>query len=366
MTGRKLMTVGLGIVLVTATVTIGISGTSTASTAPTGVSSNFHGKFAVLHTAKSDAENPLSGIPTSTFHYTYKSVTYRETFVGGSPKLGLSTSVPTYLIPIKLNYGTFVTDPTAPIGGGNSAVKQTKDSPIFHSSIDFVQGGTDLGTTQYVDAFQRAALWGMVKSHPTYHVLLGKPTVEPVQSVTVPTANGSLLTYNGATIILANINWFDSVAQAKLSSLSLPANSLPIFVTTQAFLSSNSGSSGCCIGGYHSFNGTYAYSEFSYLQKSGDFSQDVSALSHEIGEYVDDPYTDNTDIPSSCGSSAYEVGDPLENDANFGDYPYTVGGFTYHLQDLVLPPYFGAPAVTSVNGWDTFQGTPLSVCQNGG
>ena len=44
-----------------------------------------------------------------------------------------------------------------------------------------------------------------------------------------------------------------------------------------------------------------------------------------------------------------------------------LGGFTYHLQDLVTPVYFGAPTSTSVNGWQSFQGQTFStVCANGG
>jgi hypothetical protein len=39
-----------------------------------------------------------------------------------------------------------------------------------------------------------------------------------------------------------------------------------------------------------------------------------------------------------------ENGDPLENNSNFGAFPYTLNGFTYNLQDLVTLPYFGAPA----------------------
>ena len=99
---------------------------------------------------------------------------------------------------------------------------------------------------------------------------------------------------------------------------------------------------------------------FTYIQTAGTFSQDVSALSHEVGEWLDDPYTNNN---SPCG--IYEVGDPLEGEAHYGTYPYSLGGFTYHLQDLVTPEYFGAPTSTSVHGWSTFQGTSLSVCQNG-
>jgi hypothetical protein len=81
-----------------------------------------------------------------------------------------------------------------------------------------------------------------------------------------------------------------------------------------------------------------------------------------------DPFTENS---SPCPSNGIlEVGDPLENGPNFGDYPYTVNGFTYHPQDLVFITWFGAPASTSLDVWNgtttdvvTFQNEVLNVCQ---
>jgi len=106
---------------------------------------------------------------------------------------------------------------------------------------------------------------------------------------------------------------------------------------------------------------------FTYIQATGVFSQDVSALSHEVGEWLDDPLTDNR---VACG--IYEVGDPLEGGQSghpYGTWTYKLHGFTYHLQDLVLPPYFGAPTTTAMPApYDfTFQGyTGLGVCSAGG
>jgi hypothetical protein len=87
-------------------------------------------------------------------------------------------------------------------------------------------------------------------------------------------------------------------------------------------------------------------------------------LSHEVGEWADDPLTVNYNGNNTpCG--ILEVGDPLEGNSNYGGYHYTLHGFTYNLQDLVTLPYFGAPPSTTVNNWFTFQGESLSVCQNG-
>jgi hypothetical protein len=137
-----------------------------------------------------------------------------------------------------------------------------------------------------------------------------------------------------------------------------------LFVTVNTFLTTGGE---CCIGGYHNYNGTQAYGMFTYITDAGSFAQDVSALSHEVGEWLDDPLTDNA---VACG--IYEVGDPLEGGQPghpYGTWPYTLNGFTYHLQDLVFPPYFGAPTTTALpKPYDfTFQGyTGLSVCSNGG
>jgi hypothetical protein len=79
---------------------------------------------------------------------------------------------------------------------------------------------------------------------------------------------------------------------------------------------------------------------------------DVDILSHEVGEWADDPYYSNA---TYCGEM--EIGHPLE-----GPPPkdYTYG--TYHLQDLVFLRWFGANIDTSVNNQWSFQNETLSVC----
>ena len=101
----------------------------------------------------------------------------------------------------------------------------------------------------------------------------------------------------------------------------------------------------------------------SYVDVPGAFSHDVSALSHELGEWADDPLVNNSGNQTSCG--ILEDGDPLENNPNYGGYPYSVNGFMYNLQDSTTLPYFGASPNTCVNNFFTFQGEPLTVCENG-
>jgi hypothetical protein len=308
--------------------------------------------------------------PTWVYSYTYGGKAFNETFVGTTTTGGASTTVPVYVIPIKMVYGSTSYDPTTLTANGVSIIQNVLNSPIFKSSVDYKQGATDLGTTQYEDAFQRGTLWGTLSTanKATYHLLLST-TVEPVQTVTIPTRNGKLISAFGATnLIMANINTYDADIQKIITSLKIPSNSLPLFITTQTYLSSTNSTSGCCIGGYHSITNAASqpYATASYITTSGAFAQNVSALSHELGEWIDDPNVNNP-VPSACGSGAVlEVGDPLEGNSNYGGYAYTVSGVTWDLQDLVLLPYFGAPTSTSVNGWSTFQGETLAFCSNGG
>jgi hypothetical protein len=144
-------------------------------------------------------------------------------------------------------------------------------------------------------------------------------------------------------------------------------NSLPIFITYDTYLTQNGG---CCIGGYHSSFGSLsalqAYAHFTYIGVPGAFGQDVSALSHEVGEWADDPLVVNFNgNPVACG--VLEVGDPEEGYANYGAFPFTLNGFTYNLQDLTFLPYFGASTTKVVNHSLTFQGNPfgMTVCSNG-
>jgi hypothetical protein len=47
---------------------------------------------------------------------------------------------------------------------------------MFDNTTTYTQGGVDVGTTQYNDAFQRANFWSIVQNNPNSHMLLGGPT----------------------------------------------------------------------------------------------------------------------------------------------------------------------------------------------
>ena len=264
------------------------------------------------------------------------------------------------IIPIKMVYGpgngNMTFDPSTPYFGNYSTTQMVADSPIFKSEFDYNQGGTDLGKTQYIDAYQRGNFWGSVQSNTNYHILL-KTVIGPLQTFTVPTGEGSVISnpWSGIPTGTADINWFDEQLQTVINKYSqINPSVLPLFITENVYLTEG----GCCIGGYHSANGsqpggqTYSYSTSIQQAKVPVFSQDVGALAHEVGEWLMDPFVDNS---SPCPSNGIlENGDPLETETgvhDFGDWPYTIGGFTFHPQDLVFITWFGAPPSTSLDVW---------------
>ncbi|HKC00911.1 MAG TPA: hypothetical protein VKD23_19165 [Terriglobales bacterium] len=317
---------------------------------------------------------PLAPATTLTqWNGTFKDLhglTVKYTMVGTNPATtNISSTTPVYIIPIKMVYGatngnrTF--DPKNHVlSNGRTVVNNILASPIFRRGLNFTQGGTNLGTTQYVDAFQRGNFWKYVHTHTAYHVLLATPIVLAEQTINVSASQGAVYTNPFGTGVIGtyDINAFDAKLQTYMKNFTqINPGVLPLFVTYDVFLTSFGG---CCIGGYHNANGLQpggqTYSHASYVDSHGSFAQDVSALSHEIGEWVDDPFVDNA---VNCNdNSILEVGDPLENNANYGAFPYTFNGFTYNLQSLVFIGYFGAPRTNSVHSWLAFQNDESHVC----
>jgi hypothetical protein len=328
------------------------------------------GRYVVLPPRlRYDVQAPAASLQTWNGSFTFQGVNYPYNMVGTAPSTNTSTTVQVFVIPIKViitrrrTKTTF--DPQHVLSNGKTVVTNTTTSPIFDSTTTYVQGGVNVGTTQYIDAYQRANFWGTVQNNPNSHLLLGGPTVLPEQTLSPSSTNGTLGSPFGHTAGLVDINYFDAQLRSIMSKFSqIQPNTFPIFLTYDVYLTQGGG---CCIGGYHTSAGSIsnpqAYAHASYIDHPGDFAQDVSALSHEVGEWADDPIVANNGNNTPCG--ILENGDPLENNPNFGGFPYVLNGFTYNLQDLVTLPYFGAPPNTSVNGFFTFQGESLTVCQNG-
>jgi hypothetical protein len=108
---------------------------------------------------------------------------------------------------------------------------------------------------------------------------------------------------------------------------------------------------------------TYAVADY---ENSGAFSGpgDVSVLSHEVGEWMDDPFTNNQTrswghIGQVTGCQGnLEVGDPLTGTT----LTVPMNGFNYHPQELAFFSWFyrQSPSL-GANGWYSNNGTFASA-----
>ena len=306
----------------------------------------------------SNVQFPSGVLPEWNGSFTYNGTQYPYVMVGADPSSNQGALVTTWIIPVKIVLSTGQTfDPLS--GGPFSPLARTVLSPIFDSSTTYVQGGVDVGTTQYLDAFQRANFWSIVSNNPNSHLLLGGPSshiaILPELTLNVPANEGQVGDPFGHQVAEVDINYFDNQLSNYLTQSGVinPAG-LPIFETTNTYLTEQ----GCCIAGYHTAQGAQTYMSFTYITYAGDYAEDVSALSAEVGDWADDPLYP---APNSTPCGGLAVAGPAN-----GAYPYQLHGFTYHLQDLVFLRYFGGPADGSVNDWWSFQGYPFTqICQNG-
>lgn len=343
-------------------------------------------------------------IPHWTFAYTDPTnhVTYPITMAGTDPRLNGSSTIPVAVIPLRLNFVAAGQDTSVlnNLGGdtgfraipvthsfdGGAKVSQTLASPVFSSHGYDTDLGGDSG--QLGDVYMRAQF---NKIGSSYHVLLSH-TVLPTQTLDVPATKGiAYVRPAGALTGIAEVTWFSTQLQRLMGSLQISAGALPLFLTDNVLLYQKTYNA-CCILGYHgagmpighgagSANGqgkqpvqTFAYSAYvtpgTYTGFLSDFTgsrtapsptrglSDIHALSHEIGEWLDDPFVNNAVQPWIVASApqygctgVLEVGDPVVGvwfglDGNTDANAYG----QWHPEDLVFAQWFARGGVEPVLG----------------
>jgi hypothetical protein len=310
---------------------------------------------------------------------------YSYTMVGTNPEVkgtSSSTTIKTLLVPVDLVYSSTIKwDPTVKdsCDSGASPLTRAKASPIFvNRSWKF--GGTTIGTGQYSDAFQRASFWKYTApsgSNSGFSIHLAM-TALPKLTVSVPHADifGSTISCGNGYLAVVNINWLDNYLQKtaipSLASKGVKATTLPIFLFHNVVAYTNNNENDCCVLGYHSeysHSGaqTYVFSDYDNSQAFNGFS-DVAGTSHEVDEWMDDPFGSNATAPwghigqvTGCQANL-EVGDPLSGTI----FAVKIGTFTYHVQELAFFSWFfrQSPSI-GVHGWYSDQGTfttPAKAC----
>ena len=317
---------------------------------------HFHGNF-------SDTALATSSLKHWSASFNSEGKTWKYSMVGTNPSHGsVTTTIPVTIVPLLLKFSN------GKSFDGTPQVSSTTSSPLFQNA-QFISG-----TTQYGDAVQRAEFWKNVSTlSPNYHVLVGSPTIAKTITLSIPSVDGTTVVDSSSnkTIGIIDINWFDPQLQTLLTSLNFTPKMLPIFLSHDVYLSQGAPNlSNCCIGGYHNAvtNAaglqTYIWSTEAEASVQGGFGEDISALSHELLEWFNDPFTNNTVpnwispiAPQYLCNNALEVGDPLVG------VVFTATGFpSDHLQDVAFFNWFARQShSTAIKGLYTYLGTFKSL-----
>jgi hypothetical protein len=338
-------------------------------------------KLSASTNAATQKQDPrIVSVPNFTRSFTFGGQTFPYTMVGQDPTKAQPTEVPTQYIPMSFFFDEFIDQ-----NGNNIVIDTTaitdeiKHSPLFDSA-PFANG-----FTQYEDAQMRAEFFPLFhnKIHnggdgdDSFHVLLGHPqTLLPVQ-IEVPVGSSEVFVdSNGTFFALIDINFIVSQLNTLLQTEPITVQSIPIFLTRNAVYGDffQQQPVDCCIGGFHTafetnqinnkiFVQTFAFSTSLDSDVSaavfGDptLFADVFALSHELGELLNDPFVNNVTpnyqlpgLPPGACQNNLEVGDLIENLPN-PSRPLTLHGFTYHPQTLGLLQWF-----EGINPSDAFSG----------
>jgi hypothetical protein len=350
--------------------------------------------------------------PTNGQHYT-------ATMVGSDPRQGGSTTVKTEIIPLEFsfvaagqnmsavsalyNYTAKAQNWTAdPTSGAPSDITNTLASPIFTDNTYPGDLGGDRG--QYGDVFMRAQF---AKIGSGYHVKLANSAILPKQSFAVPASQGvAYQRQSGAVAGIVDSAWFSTKLQQLMGSLQIDPTTVPIFVTHNVLLYDGHGNyTNCCTLGYHGAsspvgkgggqtNGqgnnpvqTFIYAAYTTPNTYSGFSpttsprrglSDIHALSHEVAEWLDDPYTNNKvqpwltpTAPQYGCTGVLETGDPVVGVwFPLAGNPDATANNVWHPEDEVNANWFTRDGTTplGLRSWDgryTFMGPRTTAIPGG-
>jgi len=330
-------------------------------------------------TVRPEAAAPaVAAVPTWTRTYTVAGTSYPLTFVGGDPTANAATTATVKIIPVRfvLSDGT-VFDPTWPRVPGRrpfsqSALQATMASPIFQPAA-YKVSGTNLGSgIQFGDAMMRATWWNAIgsSSGSNWHVNV-QFAVQPVLDLSVPAANGTLSSRH-RRLALVDMNWFGNA----VSGAAADPTALLLYLFDQVVMCGDAPPlATTCSSAYLGIHGPTAggagYAYASYFDPGNwDWVSDVSVISHEVMEWLNDPSLDNPTPawpagPGGCASpdqpnTVLETGDPIEDLSgtsyvSAATFRVETLGTLYTLQNETLVPWFmRAQPSGAVNGQYTF------------
>ena len=244
------------------------------------------------------------------------------------------------------------------------------NSPVYQSA-DYTSSDV---ATQFADAVLRAEFYNSMQ--PDWHTLLS-PSVKTERTLSLPRGAYYFALNEGGSccaFVLVDINVFSRLLfPATVHDVSTPIGAaehsgeittrdISTFLFPNTYLYMNGNPNHCCVLGFHTYdfepgdagNGfrekRYVLNFSSWISPGlfGSGFADITALSHEITESLNDPFVGSDGVhgitpwwlsPNGNCQNDLETGDVIEGlpDSTF---PIKTKGRTYHPQNEALLPWF--------------------------
>lgn len=312
----------------------------------------------------------IVSVPHFTGSFAFAGRTFPFSVVGARPQSGGTTSVPTQLKPVTLLFEGYEDENGEPvILSPEQVLDNVRNSPNFRAAQ------YQTGFTQFADAVQRAQFNNTMGSE--WHTLLDPPQILKPLVIVVPKNSAKLFRNRstGTTYAIVDTAFFISQLNTLVQLEDLRVDALPVILTRNVMLSPDATVKRCCVLGFHTaFDaGQLANTEMvqtlvwaSWIDQGilGPGIADVTAISHEISEWVNNPFGMNI-VPAwqypnqalGCQNNL-ETGDPVAALPNAG-FPVTIDAFTYHPQNQVLLPWFTRQASDALDHAYSFPDSTL-------
>ncbi len=289
---------------------------------------------------------PSRAIPFFTGAFFFNGSTHPYFMAGNDPQRGGETRISTAAIPLNFYFDEWLDS-----NGKHITIKVASVLDKTLASPNFVKSAFSNGFGQFGDAVQRAEFFSVMKD--SWHTTLNRPRLLTPVTITVPFGQSQVFQLpDGSFMATLSADFFESQLSTILQLAGQKPQEFPMLLSKNVFLYAGDPSN-CCILGFHSAydvstQGHPAVQTFAWASwaSEGIFSSfsDITPLSHEISEWMNDPFVSNT-VPAWQSPNGRDCqgklssGDPTEVFAN-SVFPITLHGFTYHPQNEALLPWF--------------------------
>ncbi|MBZ5522571.1 MAG: hypothetical protein LAP21_10070 [Acidobacteriia bacterium] len=310
-------------------------------------------------------------VPHFSGSFSFQGQPFPYIIAGGDPRQGETTVIRTQMIPISMSFEGYDDSNGDPVTLDVSPVVEP-----FRNSPNFRKSTYGTGFTQLGDAVQRAEFFHAMDND--WHTLLDPP--KPLAGVTIDVPRGLATLYRnrrtGVIFAVVDEGFFLSHLNTILQLQNIDPEALTIALTTNVFLAQSGDIRLCCTVGFHTaFDAgqqagrqvvqTFVWSSWVEPGIFGPNFADVTAVSHEMSEWLNDPFGSNLvpawQYPNGAGGCQdnLEPGDPLEGFPNLS-YPVTIGSMTYHPQSAALLQWFSREKPSSaIDGVYSFPNAAL-------